>query len=201
MTFIKFCGMTREDDLAAAAELGVDAVGFVLWPNSPRAIPPDRLPALVKALPPAVLPVAVFVQPTKAEVGFALDSGVRALQVHGVGAQDLLTTVVPTWIGARLEGDGIAPDVPAMIPVVLDAHDPVRHGGTGRTIDWDRAARVAARRRVLLAGGLTPANVGDAVRTVRPYGVDVASGIEDRPGIKDAQAMRAFVTAVRQADQ
>ena len=201
MTFVKFCGMTREADLAAAVELGVDAVGFVLWPNSPRSIAPERLPALVKALPHTVLPVAVFVQPTEDDIGFAIDSGVRAVQVHGIGAQDVVATSVPTWIGARLAADGIAPDVPATIPVVLDAHDPVRHGGTGRTIDWDRAARVAESRRVLLAGGLTPVNVADAIRKVRPYGVDVASGIEDRPGIKDAQAMRAFVTAVRQADQ
>jgi phosphoribosylanthranilate isomerase len=200
MTFIKFCGMTREEDLATAAELGIDAVGFVLWPKSPRAVSRDRLPALVKMLPPAVLPVAVFVQPAEEEVSFALDSGVLALQVHGVGSQEVLTTSVPTWIGVRLEAGGIAPDVPQMIPIVLDAHDPVRHGGTGRTIDWDRAARVAATRRVLLAGGLTPANVADAIRKVRPYGVDVASGIEDRPGIKNAESMRAFVTAVREAE-
>jgi len=201
MTAIKFCGMTREEDLAGAADLGVDAVGFVLWPGSPRAVSRDRLPRLVKALPPAVLPVAVFVQPTEDDIGFALDSGVRALQVHGVGSENVLTTIVPTWIGARLYGDGIAPDVPPMIPIVLDAHDPVRHGGTGRTIDWNRAARIAAARRVLLAGGLTPANVAAAIRQVRPYGVDVASGIEDRPGIKDPELMRAFVRAVRQADE
>jgi phosphoribosylanthranilate isomerase len=201
MTFIKFCGMTREADLATASELGVDAVGFVLWQKSPRAISRDRLPALVKTLSPAVTPVAVFVQPTEDEVEFALDSGVRALQIHGIGSQDVLTTMVPTWIAARLERDGIAPDVPQMIPIVLDAHDPVRHGGTGRTIDWERAARVAATRRVLLAGGLTPANVEGAIRTVRPYGVDVASGIEELPGKKSAELMRAFVTAVRNADQ
>jgi phosphoribosylanthranilate isomerase len=201
MTFIKFCGMTREADLATASELGVDAVGFVLWQKSPRAISRDRLPALVKTLSPGVTPVAVFVQPTEDEVEFALDSGVRALQIHGIGSQDVLTTMVPTWIAARLERDGIAPDVPQMIPIVLDAHDPVRHGGTGRTIDWERAARVAATRRVLLAGGLTPANVEGAIRTVRPYGVDVASGIEELPGKKSAELMRAFVTAVRNADQ
>ena len=84
--------------------------------------------------------------------------------------------------------------------IVLDAHDPVRHGGTGRTINWTRAAQVAAARRILLAGGLNPANVGEAIRQVRPFGVDVASGIEQRPGIKDAQAMQAFVTAVREAE-
>src|SRR4029079_3099448 len=104
MTTLKLCGMTREEDLAGAADLGVDAVGFVLWPGSPRAVSRDRLPRLVKALPPAVLPVAVFVQPTEDDIGFALDSGVRALQVHGVGSENVLTTIVPTWIGARLYG-------------------------------------------------------------------------------------------------
>jgi phosphoribosylanthranilate isomerase len=201
MTVIKFCGMTREEDLATAVELGVDAVGFVLWPASPRAVSRDRLPALVKTLPPAVLPVAVFVKPSEDEIGFALDSGVGALQVHGMGSETVLTTIVPTWIGARLYGDGVAPDVPPGIPIVLDAYDPVRHGGTGRIIDWDRAARIAAARRVLLAGGLTAVNVASAIRKVRPYGVDVASGIEDRPGIKNAASMQAFVTAVRNTDQ
>ena len=87
----------------------------------------------------------------------------------------------------------IAPDVPGRSRSCSTRTIPERHGGTGRTIDWDRAATVAAARRVVLAGGLTPANVGDAIRTVRPYGVDVASGIEDRPGIKNAHAMQAFV--------
>jgi phosphoribosylanthranilate isomerase len=85
--------------------------------------------------------------------------------------------------------------------LLLDVHDPERHGGTGRTIDWARAAAIAAARRVLLAGGLTSGNVADAIRQVRPYGVDVASGIEDRPGIKNAGAMKAFMAAVREADQ
>jgi phosphoribosylanthranilate isomerase len=81
--------------------------------------------------------------------------------------------------------------------VLLDAHDRVRHGGTGRSIDWTKAAAVARRRRTILAGGLTPANVAQAVRTVRPYGVDVASGVEVHPGVKDYEAMQAFVQAVR----
>jgi phosphoribosylanthranilate isomerase len=201
MTLIKFCGMTREADLASAAALGVDAVGFVLYPKSPRCVARDRLAPLVRAVPPKVLPVAVLVRPTEDDIGFVLDSGVRALQVHGVGSQELLTTVVPTWIGARLDGDGISPAVPEMVTIVLDAHDPERHGGTGRTIDWERAARIAVRRRVLLAGGLNPANVVQAIRQVRPFGVDVASGIEDQPGIKSTARMQAFVTAVREADQ
>ena len=81
--------------------------------------------------------------------------------------------------------------------VLLDAHDPVRHGGTGRTVDWTRARAIAAKRRIVLAGGLTPENVGDAIRTVKPYAVDVASGVETEPGIKDPLKLRAFIDAVR----
>jgi phosphoribosylanthranilate isomerase len=201
VTFIKFCGMTLEEDLAMAVDLGVDAVGCGLWPESPRVVARGRLAPLVETLPNSVLPVAVLVRPTEDDIASALEGGVRVLQVHGVGSQDLLTTMVQTWIGVTLSGDGISPAAPEIFTVVLDAHDPVRVGGTGRTIDWDRAERVAAARRVILAGGLTPANVGAAIRQVRPYGVDVASGIEDRPGVKNAQAMAAFVAAVREADQ
>jgi phosphoribosylanthranilate isomerase len=201
VTYIKFCGMTRAEDLEVAIELGVNAVGFVLWQGSPRCVPRDRLADLVRAVPADVRPVAVLVRPTEDDITFATDSGVRALQVYDVGAQDLGTTTVPIWISARLAGDGISPPVPESTTIVLEAHDPVRHGGTGRTIDWAHAARIAARRRLLLAGGLNADNVAQAIRQVRPFGVDVASGIEDRPGIKNAAAMAAFVAAVREARQ
>jgi phosphoribosylanthranilate isomerase len=144
----------------------------------------------------SVTPVGVFVSPTREEMMAARDAGVRVFQLHQRG------DAIPDgelWIAASLESDLDA--IAADIPLVLDAHDPVRHGGTGRTIDWSRAAAVAARRRTILAGGLTVANVATAISQVRPFGVDVASGIEDQPGIKNAQAMKAFVTAVREADQ
>jgi phosphoribosylanthranilate isomerase len=102
------------------------------------------------------------------------------------------------WVATSIE-TGVSHIGPG-VTVVLDAHDPIQHGGTGRTVDWTRAADIAATHSVLLAGGLTPQNVGEAVRLVRPFGVDVASGIEERPGIKDPQAMKAFVAAVREAD-
>lgn len=196
MTFIKFCGMTREEDVALACTLGVDAVGFVLWPKSPRYVSAARVAALVRHLPSAVTPVGVFVSPSSEDIVAARDAGVRVVQVHGSPAAAIEGDV---WMATSLDVGvaGLAPDV----TVVLDAHDPVRHGGTGRTIDWRRAAAVAATRRVMLAGGLTPDNVADAIRQVRPFGVDVASGIEDRPGIKNAQAMTAFVAAVRKAGE
>jgi phosphoribosylanthranilate isomerase len=196
VTFIKFCGMTRAEDVATACALGVNAVGFVLWPASPRAVDRTRLAALIALLPPQVTPVGVFVSPGADDVQRARDAGVEVVQVHGDGGTPIGGGDV--WVARTLDTDLDA--VPLAQTVVLDAHDPVRHGGTGRTIDWARAATIAARRRVLLAGGLTPGNVGLAIRQVRPYGVDVASGIEDRPGIKNALAMTAFVAAVREAE-
>lgn len=202
MTFIKFCGMTREDDLSIAAELGVDAVGFVLWPESPRHVPVDRAKALISELPPVVTPVGVFVSPTRDDVARARhEAGIRVAQIHGDAADAIGDASAELWIAASLSDDDLAPPVSERYVVLLDAADTERYGGTGRTIDWTRAARVAAKRRILLAGGLTPANVAKAIREVRPFGVDVASGIEQSPGVKTAEAMRAFVAAVREADR
>lgn len=198
MTFVKFCGMTREEDLDAAVELGVDAVGFVLWADSPRAVPFAALRALVNRVPPAVSPVGVFVRPSQDDVERACEAGIRAVQIHGVAAPPSWPIPVDLWMAGSLAGDSISPAVPEDVLLVLDAHDPERHGGTGRTIDWPRAATVAARRRLLLAGGLTPANVAEAIRVVRPFGVDVASGIEIRPGVKDRSTMNAFISRARE---
>jgi len=199
MTYIKLCGMTREEDVTAAVDLGADAIGFVLWPHSPRSVGQSRLASLVRLLPAHVTPVAVFVKPGADEIAAAIESGARVVQVHGTS--DVPQAACDIWMAATLADGGIMPDVDEEITVVLDAHDPERHGGTGRTIDWQRAAGVARTRRTLLAGGLTPANVADAIKQVRPFGVDVASGIEERPGVKNAAAMRAFVAAVREADR
>ena len=196
MTYIKFCGMTRADDVRVACDLGVNAVGFVMWPQSPRFVTAARVSALVQALPAEVTPVGVLVSPTLDEVAAARDAGVHIVQVYGDPPSHEMSGL---WLATSLDDD--LSSVPADVMIVVDAHDPVRHGGTGRTIDWMRARGVAAQRKMMLAGGLTPANVGDAIQHVRPFGVDVASGIEDRPGVKNAQAMTSFVAAVREADQ
>ena len=196
MTFIKFCGMTREADVQVACGLGVDALGFVMWPKSPRYVNASRVQELLTAMPPAITPVGVLVTPTDDEIDAARAAGVRVVQIHGNPAS------LPdgdVWIARSVDDD--VDGFPLHFTIVLDAHDPERHGGTGQTIDWERAAAIAARRRVLLAGGLTPHNVASAIRQVRPHGVDVASGIEDRPGIKSAEAMTAFVNAVREASE
>jgi phosphoribosylanthranilate isomerase len=197
MTFIKFCGMTREEDVEAACRLGVDAIGFVMWPRSPRYVNAARVASLVKMMSPHVTPVGVFVSPSDDEIVTARESGIRVIQLHGVDAPTVRGADV--WMGTSLERG--LDHLPNDMTIVLDVHDPERHGGTGQTIDWTRAAAIAATRRVMLAGGLTAANVGPAIRQVKPFGVDVASGIENRPGLKSAPAMEAFVTAVREADQ
>src|SRR5262249_33859244 len=152
---------------------------------------------IVRRLPPIVASVAVFVDPSVDEAVAAVDAGFSVVQVHGAApAWTDIKAAVPRAMRAVTLANGqagIEPEVDDETTVLLDAHDPVRYGGSGRVIDWNRAAVVAARRRVMLAGGLTSANVAEAIHVVRPYGVDVASGVEERPGIKDAAALRAFV--------
>jgi phosphoribosylanthranilate isomerase len=198
MTAIKICGLTREEDVALAAQLGADFVGFVLWPQSPRAATLDVIGRAIRALPPSVTPVGVFVNPTAAEIEAAAAAGIALAQIHGEPPLQLPPSVgVVRAVHLRGDGDAIEPDVPDGT-VLLDAHDPVKHGGTGTTIDWDRAARIARTRRIFLAGGLTAANVAEAIARVQPYAVDVASGVESRPGIKDHAQLRAFITAVKE---
>jgi phosphoribosylanthranilate isomerase len=201
VTFVKFCGMTQEDDVRAACALGVNALGFVLWPQSPRCVAVHQLARLVRAMRPDVTPVGVFVSPALDELRAAQDAGIRVAQLHGPLDAEMLGNAgsLELWRARSLEDelDTIADG----ITLVLDAHDPERHGGTGKPIDWKRAATLAAKRRIVLAGGLTPDNVEEAIRRVRPLGVDVASGIEDRPGIKNRSAMSAFVAAVRRTTE
>jgi phosphoribosylanthranilate isomerase len=196
MTLIKFCGMRREQDVAAAVELGVGALGFVFWPDSPRFVDYGDAERIIRLLPDTVVPVGVFVAPTDDELDRAVQAtGIRVAQIHA-STHFPVSAACEVWPATSLEHP--APLPPAGL-LVLDAHDPQRHGGTGRTIDWDRAAQIARTRRLILAGGLTPANIAAAIRCVRPYGVDVASGIEDSPGVKNVNAMRDFVAAVHQS--
>lgn len=198
MTAIKICGITRAEDAALAVDLGANALGFVLWSESPRHATIAGAAEIVRALPPFVTAVGVFVNPSADDLARAADAGLRLAQVHGVVPGGLLALPVIRAVHLSAEvADGIEPDV-SDDTVLLDAHDPVRHGGTGKTVDWTRARAIAARRRIVLAGGLTPLNVRDAIATVRPYAVDVASGVEARPGVKDHELLRRFITAAKE---
>jgi phosphoribosylanthranilate isomerase len=199
MTAFKICGITREADAALAVSLGAQALGFVLWAGSPRHASLARVQMIVASLPPFVTPVGVFVDPVAAELAAAARAGIRIAQVHGrVPTSPELPVLRAVHLGDN--ADGLDTEVGPFEQILLDAHDPVLHGGTGRTVDFTRAAKVASRRRVVLAGGLTPDNVREAITTVRPYAVDVASGVETEPGIKDHARLRAFVNAVKETE-
>ncbi len=201
MTAIKICGITRREDAEVAVESGADALGFVLWPSSPRHMAVAAIAAIIRHLPPFVTPVGVFVNPSAEDLARAADAGVRVAQVHGAvpvfaDRRSPLPVLRAVHLSAT-DPDAIEPEIDDAT-VLLDAHDPIRHGGTGQTVDWVRARAVAARRRVILAGGLTPANVSDAIRAVRPYAVDVASGVEAAPGVKDHDLLRWFIAAAKE---
>lgn len=197
MTAVKICGITRREDADAAAALGANALGFVLWPDSPRHANLETVATIVGGLPPFITPVGVFVNPAADDIAQAAQAGLRLAQVHGALPPGRLALPVLRAVHLAASTDGLEPAVDDET-VLLDAHDPVRHGGTGQTVDWTRARAIAAKRRVVLAGGLTAANVSDAIRMVKPYAVDVASGVETEPGIKDLLKLRAFIDAVRE---
>jgi phosphoribosylanthranilate isomerase len=194
---VKICGITRREDAEAAVAAGASAIGFIFWPNSPRFIDPHRARKIAAALPAFVTPVGVFVnQPIDYVNGVASLVRLGAVQLHGDETPGFAAGVASPVIKAIALGRDEARLWPAPMRLLLDVHDPVARGGTGRTIDWPAAAEVAARREVILAGGLTPDNVADAIARVHPFGIDVSSGVERAPGIKDHRRLRALFEAV-----
>ncbi len=199
---VKICGITRFEDADAAVMAGATALGFVFWPRSPRFIDPYRARAIAAALPPFVTTVGVFVnQPIAYVNGIASLAGLAAVQLHGDEDAAFAAAVRRPVIKAIAldAGDAGASAWPGRYTLLLDAHDAERRGGIGRTIDWARAAEVAASRRVVLSGGLTPENVSDAVARVRPFGIDVSSGVEQSPGVKDHDRLKALFKALQSA--
>jgi len=201
MTRVKVCGVTRMDDALLAADLGAAAIGFLFWPRSPRCIDASRARDIAAALPPPVSTVGVFVdQPLDDMRRIAEHVGLSAVQLHGAEPVDVALALLQPVIKAVAVSPGFVPASvdawPEEVTVLLDAHDPVRRGGTGTTVDWSLAAAAAARRPVFLSGGLTPANVREAVARVRPYAVDLSSGVESSPGVKDASKLRALFRAL-----
>lgn len=202
MTLVKICGITRVEDALDAAALGASAIGLVFWPASPRAVDPVLARAIVEALPPLVTPVGVFVDQPEPDVErIAAEVRLGVVQLHGRETPAYCRRVrrpVIKSFGVDGSFDEAALDpYPAGVTVLLDARDDEKRGGTGRRIDWAIAARVAARRRIVLAGGVDAANAEEAIRTVRPFAIDVSSGVERAPGLKDRARMEALFEAVR----
>lgn len=198
---IKICGITRIEDARAAVEAGADAVGFIFWPRSPRFVDPYRARAIAAALPPMVGTVGVFVdQPAEYVQGVASLVPLSTIQLHGAESPAFAAALRRPVLKAITARDaGAAQQWSRHVMLLIDAEDPVRRGGTGRTADWTAAASLAAARPVLLAGGLTPDNVAEAITQVRPFGIDVSSGVERAPGIKDHDRLRALIQAARAA--
>lgn len=196
-TRIKICGLTRVEDAQLAVALGADAVGFVFWPGSPRLVTAEHVRSITAALPALVTRVGVFVNMSVAEVAHIVAAAhLDVAQLHGEERPDDYRDVASRLIKGTSLGDDAAIDaaraLPGDVTPLVDAHDPARRGGTGQRADWTRAATLARERPVILAGGLTADNVADAVGHVRPWGVDVSSGVESSPGVKSAEKLRAF---------
>jgi phosphoribosylanthranilate isomerase len=197
---MKFCGITRVGDAWAAADLGAAAIGFVFAPASPRAITPEAAQAIARTLPPFLQRVGVFVDLSVAEVRRVAEHvGLDVVQLHGRETPADAAAVWPRVIKA-LARDRVpmaeSGAWPESVTLLIDAASGDAPGGTGQLADWPAAAALARQRRLVLAGGLTADNVGEAIAIVRPYAVDVSSGIETRPGEKSVARMRAFANAV-----
>ncbi|MDA8392914.1 MAG: phosphoribosylanthranilate isomerase [Actinomycetota bacterium] len=197
--FVKICGTTTEEDALLAVAVGADAVGFVFAP-SPRQVAPSRVADIVSRLPPEVLTVGVFRDETPERVVETVHRArLKAAQLHGHETASEVRWVAErvTTIKAFRAGDpllGRAAEFGSPM-ILLDGPSP----GSGRVFDWRLAEDVPAAARVILAGGLTPSNVAEAIATVRPWGVDVSSGVESAPGHKDPRKLRAFVAAAKLA--
>ena len=200
---IKICGITNGEDARAAVALGVDYLGFVLYPKSPRAVTAERVKQVLDELDAPCKAIGVFVNSSREEVEAAVDAcGLWAAQIHGDETAEMFAeSPVRLWRALKMMPTGPEPNPSgwAAERYVVDAAVPGAYGGTGVTADWESARDVARGCPVLLAGGLTRENVAVAIRSVRPLGVDVSSGVELGKGKKDHARMEAFVAQARKA--
>ncbi len=186
-----------------AADLGAHALGFIFYPKSPRSVAPDAARDIIRALPPFVLTVGVFVDEEAGVVrDIASQAGLDWVQVHGRERPDYCKSLGRRVIkGFRVKGQDIFEKLQqyqgAVQAFLLDAYKPGHPGGTGETFDWDLARRAAQYGPIILAGGLTANNLAEAIRIAQPAAVDVASGVEATPGRKDPKRLRAFFEAIR----
>ena len=204
--FVKICGITRAQDAELASALGAAAVGFVFWPGSPRCIGTEAARAITDQLGTSVGKVGVFVdEPADHVVRRADDVGLDCVQLHGQETPQYCRQLA-TRLGSHrtiikavgIRGNGVVnlAEFDPEITLLVDTYDSTRHGGTGRTANWDVARRIASTRATILAGGLNAANVRLALRSVQPYGIDVSSGVESAPGVKDPVRLRSLFEAL-----
>jgi len=204
-TAVKICGITRPEDALAAARAGAHAIGLVFYAKSPRHVTPARAAEIIRVLPPFVTTVGLFVDATAEEVRAALaEAPVGLLQFHGDETPEFCRQFKRPYVKAVRVKAGVdllqyAQDYHDAKALLLDAYVEGLHGGSGAAFDWSLIPR-GLPLPVILSGGLTPENVTEAVRRVKPSAVDVSSGVESAKGIKDAQKIAAFIKGVRNAD-
>lgn len=207
LTRVKICGITRREDAQLAVELGATALGFNFYPPSPRCIDPAAARAITLKLPLLITAVGIFANESDDEhvAHVARESRVSAVQLHGPKFPPLDGALANfTRIRAVAVREGFQPALLRELggdAFLLDAYDPELLGGTGKPFNWALAREANRFGTIILAGGLTPENVGQAIREVRPFAVDVASGVEAVPGVKDPGKLRAFFREVERADR
>ena len=202
MAKVKICGITNLEDASVAAELGADALGFV-FASSPRQVTRQQVASIVSKLPPFVCKVGVFVDSDFPEITEHIRfCGLNMIQLHGSESPDLCQALFPRVIKAfRVKDETVLALLPRykVNAYLLDTYHETLSGGTGQSFDWTIAERARQYGAVILSGGLTPENVTRAIVEARPYAVDVSSGVESKPGVKDHDKLRAFFEAVRLA--
>lgn len=206
-TRVKVCGITRLEDARLAVELGASALGFNFYPASPRYIAPESARTIIEQLPPFVVAVGVYANEAKMEhvIRIAREARVSTIQLHGPRFPEITGPPISyPLIRAVAVDENFKAEVLAGFRAnafLLDAFHPQLSGGTGKSFDWELAREAYRYGTIILAGGLNPENVGRAIREVRPFAVDVASGVESTPGQKDPALLRAFFSAVAEADR
>lgn len=199
---VKICGITNWADARRAVHLGADYLGFNFYPGSPRYVAPEKVRRILRRLQGRAIPVGVFVDaPVRQMREIARHTGLRVIQLHGSEPPRVVAALArdfTVWKAIRVRGKATLGRVRRFAPaqaILLDAYRRGAKGGTGQTFDWELARQAGKKARIVLAGGLTPQNVAEAIHRVRPFAVDVASGVERRAGKKDAGKMRAFLNA------
>ncbi|MBI5849348.1 MAG: phosphoribosylanthranilate isomerase [Nitrospirae bacterium] len=197
MVRVKICGITNHEDAAAAIDFGADALGFIFFKGSPRCVSLQQAEAIISKIPPFVTTVGVFVDETPEMIRFSIDAGIDVIQLHGNERPEACHHSRRSVKAIRIKSiDSLEPLKTfkgIVSALLLDAYSADELGGTGQKFNWDIAVEAKQFGRIILAGGLTPENVADAVRHVRPYGVDVCSGVEREKGKKDHQKIKLFI--------
>jgi len=197
MVHVKICGITNIEDALAAVDYGADALGFIFFPESPRYVPPETAREITSLLPPFVATVGVFVNETEQKMREVMQySGMNVLQLHGEEAPAICAVWHRVIRALRVKDFTDLKPLEAWSRVssfLLDTYSPGKFGGTGQIFNWDIAVEAKRFGNIILSGGLNPDNIEKAIRLVRPYAVDVSSGIEEKKGKKDLKKMRLFI--------